>query len=250
MKEFVCPSNANNLFQDPTATPPTGAFTNYKAVGASTYNSLAFAANSSASVSTVYGTATIHPDGSIFPGNGSRAADIVDGQSHTMFIIETIDDYASRWVLGSECTLTVLPSASGPIGPTPTPATYNFFTPPHFDNTFGDASGCTTNNVFTDLMIDYSPTGMDPDSSSSSTSTSGAYGGGGSAGSKYRGQPQWTSADVLPSEGPHYGPSSSHPAVVMAGFGDGSVQQISKRIDAANLFFLTTKNNSDPFYMP
>jgi hypothetical protein len=41
-----------------------------------------------------------------------------------------------------------------------------------------------------------------------------------------------------------------HPAVVTCGMGDGSVQALSKRIDAANLFFLITKNNSDPFYMP
>jgi len=30
--------------------------------------------------------------------------------------------------------------------------------------------------------------------------------------------------------------------------GDGSVQAISQQIDAANLFFLITKNNNDPFY--
>ena len=49
---------------------------------------------------------------------------------------------------------------------------------------------------------------------------------------------------------PDYGPSSAHPAVVVAGMGDGSVQALSKRTDAANLFFLITKNNSDPFYIP
>jgi hypothetical protein len=192
-----------------------------------------------------YGTSNIHPDGSIFPGNGSRAADIVDGQSHTMFIIETIDDYASRWVLGTECTLTVLPTASGPTGQTPV-SPYNFFAPPKYDGTFGDTSAVTVDGLLTDLMIDYSPTGMDPQGKS----TSGAYGGGGSSSSTYLGQPKWTNADVLPSEGPHYGPSSSHPAIVMVGFGDGSVQQISKRIDAANLFFLTTKNNGDQFNLP
>ncbi len=52
------------------------------------------------------------------------------------------------------------------------------------------------------------------------------------------------------SPGPTYGPSSAHPAVVVSGMGDGSVQAISKRTDAANLFFLITKNNSDPFNIP
>ncbi len=32
--------------------------------------------------------------------------------------------------------------------------------------------------------------------------------------------------------------------------GDGSVQVLSKQIDAANLFFLITKNNADPFMAP
>ncbi len=61
MKEFVCPSNANNLFQDPTATPPTGAFTNYKAVGASTEKSLIMATNSNSSGTAPYGTPTVPP---------------------------------------------------------------------------------------------------------------------------------------------------------------------------------------------
>ena len=32
--------------------------------------------------------------------------------------------------------------------------------------------------------------------------------------------------------------------------GNGSIQAISKQIDAANLFFLITKNDSDPFNIP
>ena len=49
---------------------------------------------------------------------------------------------------------------------------------------------------------------------------------------------------------PAYGPSSMHPDVVVCGMGDGSVQALSKQVDAANLFFLITKNNGDPFYIP
>ena len=47
-----------------------------------------------------------------------------------------------------------------------------------------------------------------------------------------------------------YGPSSMHPDVVVCGMGDGSVQALSKQVDAANLFFLISKNNGDPFYIP
>ena len=41
-----------------------------------------------------------------------------------------------------------------------------------------------------------------------------------------------------------------HPGVVICGMGDGSTQVLSKEIDAANFFFLITKNNSDPFNIP
>jgi hypothetical protein len=45
---------------------------------------------------------------------------------------------------------------------------------------------------------------------------------------------------------PEYGPSSMHPEVVICGFGDASVQPISKQVDAATLFFLITKNGGEP----
>ena len=107
MKEFVCPSNGNALYQNPQANPPTCAFTNYKAMGASCKQSLAMAANTTGTAP--YGSSTIHPDGAVFPGAGNRAAEMLDGPSHTIFIMETIDDAASRWMLGSQCTLTGLP---------------------------------------------------------------------------------------------------------------------------------------------
>ena len=44
---------------------------------------------------------------------------------------------------------------------------------------------------------------------------------------------------------PAYGPSSMHPGVVIIGVCDGCVMAISRRCDAANLFFLITKNNND-----
>ena len=44
LKEFVCPSNNNNLYVNPSATPPQGAFSNYKGMAASCANSLTMAA--------------------------------------------------------------------------------------------------------------------------------------------------------------------------------------------------------------
>ena len=44
---------------------------------------------------------------------------ILDGMSHTIIIMETIDDSNSRWMIGSECVLTGLPPASCPTGQQP-----------------------------------------------------------------------------------------------------------------------------------
>ncbi len=107
MPAFVCPSNGNQLYQSrrPTRRKAPSRTTRQWAPPAA---SLTFAANQSGTIP--YGSGgTIHPDGAIYPGTGSRAADIQDGQSHTIFIIETIDDKMSRWLLGAECTLTGLP---------------------------------------------------------------------------------------------------------------------------------------------
>ena len=108
MKEFVCPSNGNPLYQQPQSSPPQFAFTNYKAMGASCKSSLAFCTNSSGS--PPYGTAAVHPDGAIFPsGNNLPISRILDGLSHTIIIMETIDDTFSVWMIGSQRTLTGLP---------------------------------------------------------------------------------------------------------------------------------------------
>jgi len=242
IKDFVCPSNGNALYQNPSANPPTYALTNYKAMGASCPQSLAFAANSSATVP--YGSQSIHPDGSIYPSSSNiAAASVLDGLSHTIFLCESADDSNSRWMIGSECVLSGAPSTSVPTGTTPT-SPYNYFTPKYYDNTFGDSSGVSTNNLRDFLMYDFTPQGSD----------AAKYASVGDPG----GMSLWTVVDpvlvttegAVSLKGPAYGPSSGHPAVVICGFGDASVQSISKRCDAANFFFLITKNNSDPFNIP
>ena len=100
---------------------------------------------------------------------------------------------------------------------------FNYFVPPGFDGKFGPDSAVAKAGLRTFLAYDFSPRGADA--------------------GKYE-DPGFGKTP------PAYGPSSMHPAVVICGMGDGSVQAISKQIDAANLFFLITKNNSDPFYIP
>ncbi len=221
LKELVCPSNNNNVFQNMKANPPLFALTNYKAVGATTRNSLLIAVDPVAT--PPYGTATMHPDGAIYPSDKNLPlADIKDGTAHTVMIMETMDDTSSRWMVGNECTLVGLPQASSPTGQTPAPP-YKYFAQPGFDGTFGDSSAVARAGLRTFLTYDFSPRGADA--------------------GKYE-DPGWAKAP------PAYGPSSAHPAVVIVAFADGSVEALSKQVDAANLFFLITKDNNDLFNLP
>ena len=220
LSDFVCPSSPYR-----STLPHSAGITNYKAMGASTRGSLVMAANPQATppygtMSPIPGTVPLHPDGAIFPGNGIRTADIVDGLSHTIFTIETIDEVASRWAVGKEATLVGLPQKSSPTDPAPDVA-YNYFMPP------GYGPGSQGLNVEpcprTFLSYDFSPTGADA--------------------GKYE-DPGFGQTPAA------YGPSSMHPAVVICGMGDASVHAISKQIGGPNLFFLITKNGKDPFYIP
>ena len=156
--------------------------------------------------------------------------------------METIDDSFSVWMIGSQCTLTGLPQtgAKAPNTPNSVPPTgqplngYHFYNPTGFDNTFGDSSGVSNKGLRTFLMYDCSPSGAD--AGMYATDGDPSYTGG------------WTTTEGKTVT--TYGPSSSHPAVVVAGMGDGSVQAFNKRMDAANFFFLITKNNQDPFNIP
>jgi len=208
---YVCPSSFRRSTQSQSA-----GITSYKASGASTRGSLAMVVNRLAT--PPYGPASLHPDGAIFPGIGTPIADIIDGTSRTIFTIETIDEAASRWTVGKEVTLVSLPQSSSPTGPTPQ-SPFNCFVPPGFDGTYGPDSAVAKTGLRTFLSYDFSPRGADA--------------------GKYEDPGFGTTP-------PAYGPSSGHPAVVICGRADGSVDAISKQVDAANLFFLITKNNNDP----
>jgi prepilin-type N-terminal cleavage/methylation domain-containing protein len=242
MADLVCPSNGNPVYEDLAVNPPLFALTNYKAMGASCPQSLAFAANPSGT--PPYGSASMHPDGALYASSNNIPAVLcLDGLSHTIFLCETIDDRNSRWMIGSECLLTgasAIPSGQNvPSGAWPV-APYNFFAPKNYNGEFGDSSGVTVAGARDFLMYDFSPQGAD----------AGVYATVGDPG----GMGLWTVADMPlvygEGRGPAYGPSSAHPAVAITGFGDGSVQALSKRVDAANFFFLITKNNGDPFNIP
>jgi prepilin-type N-terminal cleavage/methylation domain-containing protein len=226
LKELVCPSNNNSVYVNPTTNPPQGAFTNYKGMAASCAASLNLAATGSGQP---YGVFSIHPDGAMYPSNSNLPmSKLTDGTSHTILLCETIDDNTavglgtgtSLWIDGKQCMMVGLPQAS--ITGVTNAAPYPFYHPPQFDNTFGDASAVALANIRTFLQMDFSPTGADI--------------------GKYEYPPS------LPK--PAYGPSSAHPGVAIIAMGDGSVMPLSKRCDAANMFFLITKAGNDPFNIP
>ena len=224
LKELICPSNPNKAFQNPSANPPQFPLTNFKPVGASTRGSLLMAADPT--LTPPYGTAKMHPDGVLYPSDKNLPmADLMDGTSHIILAMETMDDTNSRWMVGAECTLVGLPQASSPTGETPLGHSDKgtFFAPPGFDDTFGDGSGASRAGLRTFLSYDFGPKGADA--------------------GKYE-DPGWAKAP------PAYGPSSAHPSVEIVAMGDGSVMALNKQVDAANLYFLITKDNNDPFNVP
>ena len=142
-----------------------------------------------------YGTAAIHPDGTIFPADHNLPiAAVGDGLSHTIITVETLDEAASRWVFGKEATLVGLPQSSSATGTAPQPP-LTYFAPPGFDGTFGPGSAVAKAGLRTFLAYDFSPGGADA--------------------GKYE-DPGFGKTP------PAYGPSSGHPAVVIGGMGDGS----------------------------
>ena len=221
IKEFLCPSVANRAFQDTTTTPPTLAVTSYKGVGATTRDSLKMILDETAK--PPYGKADVHPDGSLYPGTGTKLrAFATDGLSHTIMLMETMDTTASRWTVGKEVTLVALPQKSSPVGDEPKGG-YPYFSPPGYDGTFGPDSAVTKAGLRTFLMYDFNPQGADA--------------------GKYE-DPGFSKPAAA------YGPSSNHPSVVICAFADGSALGLSKQCDAANMFFLVTRGNGDPFNIP
>jgi prepilin-type N-terminal cleavage/methylation domain-containing protein len=220
IKDFSCPSATLGQNTAPQGKPPV-AITNYKAMGATTRDSLKMVVNPDGK--PPYGEAKLHADGATYPSEHNLPlAAITDGTSHTIMTMETMDEFASRWLVGKEATLVGLPQKSSATGDKPNPA-YPFFAPAGFDATFGDDSGVAKAGLRTFLSYDFSPTGAD----------AGKY------------EDPGFSKTV-----PAYGPSSAHPAIVVCGFCDGAVLALSKHVDPANLFFLITKNGNDPFNRP
>jgi prepilin-type N-terminal cleavage/methylation domain-containing protein len=273
---LICPSNPNQIFGNPALGTGVAqnALTNYKAMGASHWQSLAQAVgwhpgftnagvpNSGAAAATPlypdFGAMTpaqittsihLHPDGGMPPCTPIRIADFLDGTSHTIVAAETMDDSAaSTWADGKDMVFFGLSpytktSSAGNTTPIrgmgvdfdqwPRQGQPMYFTPKNYNGAFGDDAAADIMTVFPAISCDYDP-------------TKGAQ----------KGMYAFDTTNCNPKNNwgatgePHYGPSSAHRSIVNHLMGDGSVRGIIKTIDQGAYFFLCTRNNRDPFYIP
>jgi prepilin-type N-terminal cleavage/methylation domain-containing protein len=240
VSEFLCPSNPNQIFEQPNSTTAgtKRAITNYKGMCSAFFDGFA-------KTNQYTGTAASTPyigfyqcDGALYPTNiGIRIGDLADGTSHTILCGETMDFQASSWIAGSDTNMVAIPTTA-PQSPTltagmvikPNSATFtaNYYALPGFNGSYYDQG--LTGSIFTFFSLEFGLAGKN----------SGVY----------PLNPGATPCQLLSGRTPNvadiYGPSSGHPSVINCLLGDGSVRGIRKDVDASALFFGVTRNNNDP----
>ncbi len=203
---FVCPSYSGQEFVDPVNN--TGGIANYKALGATTQESLAMF-NPNVSGDPPYGTQARHPDGAIFPGRRLRMADYSDGTSNTVIATETVEEISAVWQMGDTATLVGFPDVNDSL--VAPGSGYNYYR----------FSGFVTGQYEDESQVDRSIR---------------AY-----LNWDYEGDDGvYLSTDYM------YGLSSSHPGVVNHLFADGGVRSISTEADVSLYWFIITRNGGDP----
>jgi prepilin-type N-terminal cleavage/methylation domain-containing protein len=222
MQEFLCPSFSGNPFVNPSVTP-LEAITNYKVMAATHIQSQSIAsASPQASLYTQPDLTT--PDGACFPGSKLTFTNFSgDGTSHTIIVVESIEQRCARWTYGKEQALVGLPTqgftGNGAVTfAQVTGATYwapTGFTPGDYDNqsTVSKAFKTYMNNICSETAR-YYDLSLDTVDSSKHYIT--------------------------------YGPSSNHNGLTIHGFVDGSVHDLSNQIDVALYMALITRNEGDP----
>ncbi len=226
LQEFVCPSFGGNAFVNPNATP-LEAISNYKVMAATHWQSQSIASASPTAPLYTQSDPTT-PDGACYPGSTLSFNNFSDGTSHTIIVVETIEQRCARWTYGKEQALVGLPTTPYPTGavtfddqsgalPYWTP---KGFTPGKYDNQSTIIPGYKT---WLNVPITVG------------TKSTYYYDGGTSA------LDQVDAAHYIT-----YGPSSNHGGVIVHGFGDGSVHGLSSTIDVALYMALITRAGGDP----
>jgi len=230
LQEFVCPSFSGNPYVNPNVQP-LEAISNYKVMAATNITSQAIATNPSTVTqppSSYTQPDPTTPDGACFPGSKLSFNNFSDGTSHTIIVVESIEQRCARWTYGKEQALVGLPTSPYPTGAV----------------TF-------SNQAQTGQTLQYwAPTGFTP----------GLYDDQSTVSKSFR---TWLNVTIIPSDkqtwyqdnsldtvdATHYvtyGPSSNHNGVIVHGFVDGSVHGISNKIDVALYMALITRGLGDP----
>ncbi len=247
MPEFLCPSAGVNFTirnvgpWDPQALEKPEALANYKVMAATHHESYLQAtvrpnlrplypidtrrvvnpgASPNPNVESQPYNYSMHPDGACYPGSRLKISQFTDGTTHTIMIVETIEDIYSRWPLGWEMSLWGLPSKGWDRVWYDNLYDGRFWHPFGFNGEYGDQT--TVKAEFrTYLNHDYE----DPDNEWSWYI------------------PRPTTGDYF---GQHYGPSSKHGDVVNHLMVDGAARSINRNIDVSAYMFLITREGRDP----
>ncbi len=217
---FRCPSTKTQSHVDGQR------ITNYKAVSATTRR--AYEVSSREDVPEggldIYGTGVLRErsDGVMYVGSRTKIADITDGTTHTLMITESEEPVFSRWLVGQECGLYTMRDGMAFSEATDAiryvhPAGY---VPPVPGKKYQVPNDRRQTNLNRDYVTSPYPWGED-----------------GFRSSRYSKEP---------ATGPRFGPGSGHDGVIIHAFVGGAAEPISKNIDAAVYFFLTTRAGADP----
>jgi len=236
---LVCPSFSGDAFADMTATTPTGALTNYKAIAGVNRACVLAGCDSLSSappVNTVNTFGKSTPNGGLIPETKLRIRDFLDGTSSTVVCGETTEQTFARWPIGDEVFLAAFPSPDND-GPTIVESNtgldipINFHHPENFEySLYGDDSPIADKKSYANW--DYK--------------SDGSY----ESPFDCANQPALT----LPTDedgnqlqpAPIKSVGSDHPAVINHVFADGAVHAVSKQVDPALYMFIVTRNNGDP----
>jgi len=147
-----CPNYSGPKFAFPEKNPPSGALTNYKAMGATHHGSLAQAEGGGGSPPASY--ERFHPDGALYPGDGVKISSLSDGTNNTVMACETIEQRSAIWCMGSTATLVGLPPS---VSYAKAVHDGSFWAPTGFNGKYDEEGG--TSHFLTYLRWDYDQDG-------------------------------------------------------------------------------------------
>lgn len=223
---FRCPAARNGEYADAAKKQ---AITNYKAVSATTRAAYTVSSLEDPDKDGVdlYGIGEKRKasDGVMYIGSRTTIGAIGDGTTNTFLLAETEEPVYSRWVVGQECGLyTMIDDAE--FSPADVANHIPYIYPAGYSsNRYGTDSTIPADKQKTNLSRDYAASPY-------------PWGELGFASRRYSEKPD--------AKTPRYGAGSSHDGVVNHAFVGGAVESISKKVDAAAYFFLTTRANQDP----